>query len=231
MNKIQTKDGRTIYFGEQEGPEWFNLRAGCFSGSDIAPVLVGDGKSPGVNTLISKRIKQIIYDYEDIDPISSAAVEWGNEWEPVAFREYCEKYFLLDCKKVRFVKVLDNLGFSPDGIFIKDNVINKGAEIKCPHNPDNHINHLQIKNAEDLKRINKKYFAQVQFCMWAAGPSCLTWDFVSFDPRLMDTNFKHIALHKAEIKKCKKTCDLFSQRMPGNIKKLQERLNQILKGC
>ena len=40
---------------------------------------------------------------------------------------------------------------------------------------------MMIKTPADFKKINKKYYWQVQMCMAVMGFD--TWDFISYDPR------------------------------------------------
>lgn len=120
------------------------------------------------------------------DGFSSAATDWGNQYEPQAFAN-AKIATGLDFQKVGLIvhPELGYIGASPDGI---DDGSGIGLEIKCPHNPENHIRMFL------REKIPRAYIWQMQCGMWVTGFE--RWLFVSHDPRLLEAGEEnHTVLH------------------------------------
>ena len=116
--------------------------------------------------LIAERLTGLSKDF------SSAATDWGNQYESVAVEAYKAHtgQDVLECGFVRHATL--ETGASPDGLIGLDG----GIEIKCPFNTVNHLNNALSGE------VPKEYYSQVQGQMWICN---LDWvDFVSFDPRI-----------------------------------------------
>jgi len=163
----------------QRTDDWHNDRLGIPTASRFKDIMTDPktkaDKEAGVLSqtaqsyaleLIAERLTGLSKDF------SSAATDWGNQYESVAVGAYMESTGneVLECGFVRHKTI--ETGASPDGLIGLDG----GIEIKCPFNTVNHLN-----NALNLD-IPKEYYAQVQGQMWVCN---LEWvDFVSFDPRI-----------------------------------------------
>lgn len=164
---------------EQGGAEWLRSRIGIVSGSRFKDVLTEpksktdkeSGKlSQTAETYLYELVSMILTD--EAPSFSSAATDWGHQYEPLARLEYEimtdnnvteTGFFLHDSRKI---------GASPDGLVGDDGMI----EIKCPYNS---VNHVRTVVAGEMP---KEHIAQVQGNLWINGRQ---WcDFISFDPRI-----------------------------------------------
>lgn len=154
-------------------------RLGKFTASEIYKLMGERGgiNTDGAQTYIREKVAEELSGwYEDV---SSKEMDWGIQLEPDA-RAYYEIAFNIEVIPGEPVQAsfCEDASCTPDGIILGQR---KGIEIKCPYNPANHISHLVINNANDLKIANKKYYWQVQMCMLVLGFD--VWDFISYDPR------------------------------------------------
>jgi len=164
---------------EQGGAEWLRSRIGIVSGSRFKDVLTEpkskadkeSGKlSQTAETYLYELVSMILTD--EAPSFSSAATDWGHQYEPLARLEYEimtdnnvteTGFFLHESRKI---------GASPDGLVDDDGMI----EIKCPFNS---VNHVRTVVAGEMP---KEHIAQVQGNLWINGRR---WcDFISFDPRI-----------------------------------------------
>jgi putative phage-type endonuclease len=171
---VQPQIANPIYV-EQGTDEWHELRLGRATASRFADIMT-EGRNG--YELAAKRN----YRYElvaerltgqRVDFFKSAAMQWGNDYEPTARL----KYELRSGSEVEecgfFAHETLQAGASPDGLVGDDGIL----EIKCP---------LTATHIETLRKqkIPSLYYWQVMGQLWMTGRE---WcDFVSFDPRLPD---------------------------------------------
>ncbi len=158
---------------EQGTPEWLELRRGKVTASRIVDVMskVKTGESAGRRNYRTELALQRITGQVS-ESFKSAAMEHGNEWEPVA-RALYEAEHDQSVDQVTFVDHpwLAMAGASPDGLIGDDGCI----ECKCPN------------SATDLetlftRKIPRDYMLQMQWVMECAERK---WcDFISYDPRM-----------------------------------------------
>lgn len=155
----------TIFYDCEQGtPEWFAARRGRITSSKMADVL-----------RMSKAYARDIRKQRDghiPDHIDAPALRWGTECEPMAAAAY-ELSTGVDTVKAGFYvhDEMDFLGGSPDPLVVGGGF----TEIKCPYNPENHINTIL------LQKVPEKHIPQIQTNLILTGePWC---DFISFDPR------------------------------------------------
>jgi putative phage-type endonuclease len=120
---------------QQKTPEWFNLRKGIITASDVSSILeINPFKSK--HEVFNNKIKQNVVITETV------ATRWGEHHEPLA-REFYEKMPLINGKrKVHEVGLVIHdtykwLAASPDGVV--ESLENKDwwlLEIKCPYKRD-----------------------------------------------------------------------------------------------
>ena len=190
------KNGAIEHQVKQRAPQWFKLRLGRFTSSDIFKLMTEPrskaAKEAGELSATAKgyileKAAEILYN-SPAPFVSSAALDWGTENEPLAVDAY-KNITGRNVSAVGFVTLGKHTGTSPDGYTDGGGLI----EIKCPFNRLNHLqNIVNLKSAEDLKRHSKQYYYQVQHQLYTTGRA---WcDFISFDPRLLEgDNWKHCA--------------------------------------
>ena len=161
---------------EQGSIAWHEARLGKVTASNfakaIARVRSGDGFSETANSYMYELIgERLTGQWEEV---TSKALEWGKEWEPVARKTYASR-FAVEVEQVPFVALLDDtlqgfVGASPDGI------LSDGAtlEIKCP------LTYREHARALVTRKMPVAHRAQVQGQMWVCGSGRAT--FVSFHP-------------------------------------------------
>jgi hypothetical protein len=165
---------------------WLKSRAGKITGSNFGKLDVlpkskaekeagelGQTAKSYLNTVIAEtlgapRKEMDIYQFRH-----------GNKYEPIAIAELEEKIgaeltFTGDNQKC--FDLNEYIGATPDGLIGADG----GAEVKCPVDPNKHIEHLKIKTVEEFKKKRKDYYWQCVGGMLTTGRKW--WLFVSFYP-------------------------------------------------
>lgn len=162
-------DGALI---EQGTPEWFDLRRGKVTASQIRDVMAkGQGKTR--ENYMAKLIVERLTGESD-EGYKNQAMEWGTEQEP-----HARALFEWETSSaVRLVGFVDHpeipmAGASPDGLLGEDGLV----EFKCP-----------IEKAVHLKRImgsfERPYVDQAQWQMAVTGRE---WcQLVSYHPQMPD---------------------------------------------
>lgn len=129
--------------------------------------------------------------------VTSYAIEWGNQNEPIAMEAIrnsgrFDNLIYYGSINPKFFKYSDLAGGSPDGVNIsKTDGKPTVFEVKCPENSVNHIKATRLKNGADLQNFNKEYYNQLQFNMLCVSLDCgipysqTKGVFASFDPRML----------------------------------------------
>lgn len=151
--------------------EWLAERVGCITASAVADMMAKTktGESASRATLRAKLVCERLTG-KPATSFSNAAMQWGNEWEPIARAKY-EVQFDRSVDQVGFVRHPDLVlcGASPDGLVDDDGLV----EIKCPQ-INTHLEYLLDGEAP------KKYQPQMLWQMECTGRQ---WcDFVSYHP-------------------------------------------------
>ena len=157
----------------QRDDEWFEARIGVATASRFSDIMAkgrnGSELAGRKNYRAQLVTERLTNNREEMR--TSAAMEWGTDYEDVARLRYELKTGNSVTEGGFYKHDKLEAGASPDGFIDEDGLI----EIKCP-NTNTHI--------ETLKRqdIPKQHYWQVMGQMWITGRK---WcDFVSFDPRL-----------------------------------------------
>jgi len=163
---------------EQRSQEWFEIRKGKITSSEIHKIMGGKTVNDLTDTAKTYLLEKVSELYGGFAQLAQGpALEWGTELEPLAIGKYTERTNL-QVNKASFIPVGDYFGGSPDGLVPPDGII----EVKCPYNSANHFKHGLIKTAEDFKKIASNYYYQCLSNMICAEAQ---WcDFISFDPRV-----------------------------------------------
>lgn len=160
---------------EQRSPEWYDLRKGKITSSEVYKLMGRDALTETAKTYLLEKVSEL-YGGES-EPISAAALEWGTQLEPLAIDVYSEKKQIV-VEKASFLPYNDSYGGSPDGIVQPKGII----EVKCPHRSINHFKHRLINSPEKFKKVAPNYYYQCISNMICANA---TWcDFISYDPRV-----------------------------------------------
>lgn len=178
---------------EQGSKEWHKDRLGKITASNAHKIMGPRGLGKTGETYIYELVSGEMGVY--MEDVTSAAMRWGSDLEADA-REYYSIAFKVEVEQKGFIHNGKNFecGFSPDGI-VNDQI---GQEIKCPYNPGNHVKHLTINSAADLKELSKEYYWQIMFSMWCCGFK--KWHFVSYDPRFTGSKRMHVVPIEADEK-------------------------------
>lgn len=177
---------------EQGTKQWINIRLGVFTSSEIFHLFSEPrskkDKDAGLfsktaETYIIDKAKEIIY-RKPAKELDFKALAWGRQNEPYAVEAY-EQVTGFKTSEMGFVSLGFDTGTSIDRYV---NGKTKGLlEVKCPFEESNHIkNVLRLKSPSDLLKHSKQYYYQCQHQMYITGRK---WcDFVSFEPRILDTD-------------------------------------------
>ena len=166
---------RKIYDFKQSSIEWHQIRLGKITSSKFDDVMkkgrkkgvqFGDTAMKYMYSLIAERLTG------GSEDINGNALDWGNDYEPLARRKYEERTWN-EVQQIGFCTYGDYVGCSTDGLVDDDGMI----EIKCPFSSRNHVNYR-------LNGVPKQYVAQIQGGLWVTGRK---WcDFISFDNRFTE---------------------------------------------
>ncbi len=155
---------------EQGTEEWLAARLGIPSASMFSKLITMTGKPSAsadgyINQLLGERLTG-----KSEPHYTSEAMILGTEREPLARADY---EFISGNKVDQVGFILDDsesYGCSPDGLIGEDG----GLEIKCPAQT------TQAGYWRDKQSGVKKYYQQIQGCMWVTGRKW--WDFFSYHP-------------------------------------------------
>ena len=126
---------------EQRSPEWYAVRLGKVTGSQVSAVLAKRDSATRANYLSELVVERLTGQQAEF--FMNDAMQWGVDTEPQARMAYeAHKGVLVD--EIGFVNhvAISNFGCSPDGLVGLDGLI----EIKCP-NSKTHIDTVLSKKA------------------------------------------------------------------------------------
>ena len=197
-----------IHTMEQGSPEWFAVKCGKVSASNISSVMAkgkGITRKNYMMRLLAERLSGIPQ-----ETYTNGAMQWGIDTEPLA-REAFEADNLEVVEQVGFIEINDYLGCSPDGLIGDD----CGVEIKCP-NTATHLGYIL-----DNKPV-ADYRDQIQGTLWMTGRK--SWYLVSFDPRVPSRPLWQIRIERDEkrIKEIADEVEIFTSEMLELIEKIKK---------
>lgn len=160
---------------EQRSSEWFEMRKGKITSSEIHKIMGERGLGETGKTYL---LEKVVESYDGFtEPATGKALDWGVELEPVALEHY-EQLRNVKVSKASFIPADKHYGGSPDGLLPPDGIV----EVKCPYKSTNHFKHGLIKDAATFKKLKPEYYYQCMSNMICTGTE---WcDFISFDPRV-----------------------------------------------
>ena len=188
---------------EQRSEEWYEIRRGKFTASNIHKLMGVKGLGKTGLTYIDEVVADMLSDESEDERFENKAMRWGTDWEPVAAAWYA-KAFNKELEERGFVLYSKDAGASPDRLIVDEK---KGIEIKCPFNRANHLKHLKLNDASELKAECPEYYWQIMFNILCCDYE--SWDFVSFDPRYIED----LKLFALEVNRNDEDCNLLEQRL------------------
>lgn len=216
---------------EQGSDNWFDVRAGRFTSSEIHRLMKSgsrlmtatelaarpkEGKgskskyiedpnemSPDTVTYIRQKVAETLTGMAP-QPTFSHATAHGDTWEPYA-AEYYSKTYKVDLEPAGFKVVGDHAGGSIDRKIVG---VNEFLEIKCPYNSANQVGYLSLVDQWDLKRENPEYYWQAMSNLYFGGFDLC--HFATFDPRMKADKHK---LFVMKIKPIAEDIDLINTKL------------------
>ncbi len=160
---------------EQRTPEWFAARCGQVTASRIADIMakIKSGPSASRKNYLAQLLVERLTGLP-AESYSNAAIEWGNEQEPLgrAAYELAQSVLVEECGYIPHPS-LTGTGASPDGLVGEDGLL----ELKCP-NTTTAVEFILSSS------IPEKYQLQMQWQLACTGRA---WcDYAVYDPRLPD---------------------------------------------
>lgn len=140
--------------------EWFNLRKGRATGSEIYKLLGARGLGETGKTYAFEKAVEIVFGLPDEDErLETWDMLRGKQLEPLAFQKFAENNFF-EVQKCSFIPYGENAGSSPDALTSNNGVL----EIKCPRRTKffRYILH-------GAKEISSEYMSQIQMEMKSAN--------------------------------------------------------------
>lgn len=173
----------------EEIKEWEMERCGKFTASEIHKLLVkgkgGEYFGKGALTYIRLKAAEILTLVPNNGGrVNIAALEWGNAHEYEAVERFKKETGLnveyYGGGNPKFFSYTEFSGSSPDAIVPGNAII----EVKCPMNSGEHLEHLLLNTAEDLKDYYPECYWQMVMNMICVGVR--SGYFVSYDERYID---------------------------------------------
>jgi len=173
-----------IHYCNQSTPEWYQIRSGVITGSEVHKLLtttlkLSEGKTATdyLRKLRYERKKGVSLDLM-FPSVETYSMRNGKANEPNALSEFdvFNEYDLCGF-------VLHDNGFfgcSPDAVIIQIGVIKSGLEIKTPDSVNTFLALNECMNGADLRRNKFEWWLQTQFCMFVTGLN--QWNFISYVP-------------------------------------------------
>ena len=142
----------------QRTDDWYEMRRGRFTGSQIHRLLGVKGLGKTGETYAFENAVEIVFGKNEEEQFESFDTQRGNTLEPFAFNKFSElkEMEFMDVQKCSFFPFGENAGASPDGIVNKDAVL----EIKAPR-----ANKFFRLVAGGVDEIDSEYIAQMQMEM------------------------------------------------------------------
>jgi len=198
----------------QRSEEWFEMRKGRFTSSEIYKLLGIKGLGlTGESYIFDKAIESVYGLYTENDFITFD-MQRGIDLEPLAFAKFKELKSLdfIDVQECLFFPYGEHSGSSPDGLVGDDAIL----EIKCPKR----TKFFRIV-ANGYDEIDKQYIAQMQHQMM-----CTNSNKAHFFNYLIDNGKEY--WHEIIIERDEKMIELMKKRIDIAIELKKEYIKKIL---
>jgi len=181
---------------EQRSSEWFELRNGRFTASEVHKLMGVKGLGETGKTYAFEKAIEDLFGQID-EPFESYDMQRGTELEPLAFEKFkqIKAMDFIDVETCSFFEYEKNAGASPDGLVGENGLL----EIKCPKS--NAFFKMVAEN-----EYSKNYFYQVQFQMLCTNRNIAYLFFYT----VHDGSEYY---HEIEIPRCEETILLMLERI------------------
>lgn len=195
---------------EQQSQNWFDIRIGRFTSSEIHR-LIKSGSRPMTELELANRPKKgpgssakltednskfspdgETYVYEKVAETLtgqiltggfSQATQWGDDLEPIAAEYFIQKMGYTH-EIISFFPFGDHAGGSPDRVVNGNELL----EIKCPFNSTNQVKYLMLTDQADLKSLYPEFYWQVMANLFFTQKTLC--HFVTYDHRFTKEEHK-----------------------------------------
>ena len=186
---------------EQRSDEWFEMRKGRFTASQISRLLGKETLAKtkqSIDAFAFEKAVETVYGVEE-DTYTSTDMERGTNLEPLAFNRFkdIKSFDFINVRESGFFTLGDHAGASPDGIVSN----NRNLEIKCPRR-----NKFYKIVANGITEMDASYYAQQQMQMLCSG----TESSYFFNYYLYE-GLEY--WHELTVERDEKMCDLIQSRI------------------
>lgn len=199
---------------QQRSDEWYKLRLGKFTASEIHKLLGIKGLGLTGESYIFEKATELVFGIDEDESFTSFDMQRGITLEPIAFRKFKELKDLdfIDVKEAYFFPFGEDAGASPDGVVGEDAVL----EIKCPRSPKFF---KLIKGG--LDEIDKEYIAQMQFQILCSNSKrAHFFNYIIFKGQEM--------WHEIIVERDEKMIDLIKERITQAVKLRNEFVEYLI---
>lgn len=140
----------------QRSKEWFDVRLGRFTASQIDSLLGVKGLGLTGESYIFEKAAETVFGADEEEGFTSFDMQRGTQLEPIAFAKFkdLKELEFIEVKETSFFCLGEHAGASPDGLVGNDAIL----EIKCPRATK------FFKLVKD-NQIDKVYLSQMQMQM------------------------------------------------------------------
>lgn len=200
---------------QQRSQEWFDVRKGRFTASEIHNLLGKQGMGKTGESYCFKLASEIVFGIDEEENFESWDMKRGRQLEPVAFEKFKELKYLdfVDVQEAYFFPYGDDAGASPDGITSDEG----GLEIKCPRP----MKLFQLIN-EGLSGIDPVHMSQMQMQMMCSNSKHVYYfNYIIFKGK------PH--WHEIKVNRNEETIGLIKERLISAIKLRNEYVEYLIK--
>lgn len=165
-------------------------RCGRFTASEIHKLMPGkNGKvGTGAMTYILTKAAELLTNSVK-EEVNFKQAEYAHATEPYAVAHYeavtGHKGVHYGASNPKFFEHGKYAGCSPDWESL---TLKHGAEIKTPFNSTEHLRHFMLRSPDELREYKPEYYHQIQHQLYVRGFE--SWDFVSYDDRMIEPQYK-----------------------------------------
>lgn len=200
---------------EQRSKNWYEMRRGRFTASEINKILGVKGFGIVGEDYIFEKAVEELFGFEEEESFTTKDMQRGIDLEPLAFRKFEEihQFDFFDVKKAYFFPYGDDAGCSPDGLVNDDG----NLEIKAPRQKK--FFKLVVKGE---KAIDPVYIDQMQFQMLCTNSvKCYFFNYIIKDGVEM--------WHEIIVERDEKRIEFIKERLNKAIELKHEYMDYIIK--
>jgi putative phage-type endonuclease len=198
----------------QRSEDWFDVRKGRFTASQIHKLLGAKGLGLNGESYVFEKAVEEVFGLDEDENFVSYDMQRGINLEPLAFRKFKELKSLnfIDVQETSFFALGEHSGASPDGLVDNDSVL----EIKCPR-PNKFFNLV----AKGIDAIETYYISQMQMQMLCTNSKkAYFFNYIIFNGVEM--------WHEIEVLRDESMIKLIKDRIDEAIKLKQEYMQYLL---